>query len=360
MYNLLIVDDKDVFRRMITRMPYFKNNHAKFRIKNLARNGLEALDLLNTDAFDVVLTDIRMPLMNGIDLLKKINKDKLCKCVILLSQYSEFHYAKEGIINGAFDYIVKPVDDEKIKAAFDRAYYHLQSFADKNDMLFNSVVKLAGSAITENDGLLLSALNIASKYIKQSCGSFAEMQLTVSNILERLHYHIELELTYAAQYIPLEKICALNRPVQDERELIELFNAKVVLLHKALAKFRHVSSYCLINKICSYIISDIENISTLQNTAEKFYINKKYLSTLFKKETGIRYVDFVTYFKIERAKMLLSYSDFKIYNVAGVLGFTDTEYFSKVFKKQTGSTPSSFDWSRYIADYETRALKGLK
>ena len=86
MYNLLIVDDKDIFLRMICRMEYFKLNQDKFRIKYLARNGLEALEFLNTGEPDIVLTDIRMPLMNGIELLKKINKNKLCRCTILLSE----------------------------------------------------------------------------------------------------------------------------------------------------------------------------------------------------------------------------------------------------------------------------------
>ena len=102
MYTLLVVDDKEIFHRMIARTSYFKTNRDKFHIKS-ARNGLEALELLQGSEIDIVLTDICMPFMSGIELLREINKRKLCKCTILLSAYSDFSYAKEGIITGAFD-----------------------------------------------------------------------------------------------------------------------------------------------------------------------------------------------------------------------------------------------------------------
>jgi len=348
MYNLLIADDKDVFLRMICRMEYFKLNQDKFRIKYLARNGLEALEFLNTGEPDIVLTDIRMPLMNGIELLKKINKNKLCRCTILLSEYSDFSYAKEGIINGAFDYIVKPVDNYKLKETFDRAFEFMKSFVDKDNLFFNSIVRLAKDMVSDDDEVFLTKLNTVLAYIKQNSDSPSETLLIADDVLEKLNYQITSNFDYIADYIPLDKICALNHPSQNESEIIQMLRNKVFLLRDAMVKFKVDSSCCLVNEIWYDVIANIEDNCNLQNIAKKFYVNKKYLSSLFKKETGIRYVDFATYFKMERAKMLLSYSNLKVFNIAKILGFSDTEYFSRVFKKQTGSTPSSFNWDRYI------------
>ena len=64
---------------------------------------------------DLVITDIRMPIVDGVELLKKIISEELSYCVVFLSEYTEFEYARQGIVYGAFDYIVKPVNQDKIE-----------------------------------------------------------------------------------------------------------------------------------------------------------------------------------------------------------------------------------------------------
>ena len=126
MYQILIVDDKEIFRRKMKRLPYFKNNDV-FTIQYEAQNGLEALEIIKKEKVDVVITDIRMPIIDGLELLKEIKDEQLCKCVILLSEYSDFEYAKKGLVYGAFDYIVKPVDDGKVSAVLERAQNFLEA-----------------------------------------------------------------------------------------------------------------------------------------------------------------------------------------------------------------------------------------
>ena len=129
-YRVLIADDKAVFRRKILRFSYWEENKDKFTITGEASNGLEVLDILNTEQIDVILTDIRMPLLDGISLLKEIHDKKLCPCTILLSEFSDFSYARAGIVGGAFDYLLKPVDAEKIEDVFNRAYAYLHTLED--------------------------------------------------------------------------------------------------------------------------------------------------------------------------------------------------------------------------------------
>lgn len=346
MYNLLIVDDREVFRRMIRRMPYFAENQDKFTIKYAAENGQEALELLQAGDTDVVLTDIRMPVMNGLELLKEIKKSDLCKCTILLSEYSDFSYAKEGIINGAFDYIVKPVDNKTITETFDRAFEFLQSLTDENFALMDSADRLA-RALLHHDEVFHSILTAIINHIER-IDAYEEKFSVVYHTLEQIKSTIANERSYINNYMPIEIICTLPGSGIKEEDILPLFESRVKLVYAGFEKFDFSHPNKNIHDICEYIVENIDRPCKNKDIADVFHISQKYLSTLFKKETGISFVNFVTLFKIERAKMLLSYSDMKIYTIADALGFSDKDYFSKIFKKQTGQTPRSFHWDQYI------------
>jgi two-component system response regulator YesN len=327
-------------------MPYFAANADKFTIKYTAENGQAALDVLQAGDTDIVLTDIRMPVMNGIDLLKEIKRKGLCKCTILLSEYSDFAYAKEGIINGAFDYIVKPVDNETLRETFDRAFAFLQSVVEDDAALMSSVGKLA-EALLGHDEIFRSILAAISKHINR-LGSFEEKVTVICRILEQVKNRLLRERAYLDDYMPLEKICTIANAGSSAEELRASFESRIRFIYTALEKFNFSASNKLVHDICVYIVKNNDRPCGNKEISDIFCLSQKYLSTLFKKETGISFVNFVTIFKIERAKMLLSYSDMKIYQIADALRFCDKDYFSRVFKKQTGLTPRSFNWDAYL------------
>ncbi|WJH34924.1 helix-turn-helix transcriptional regulator [Paenibacillus sp. CC-CFT747] len=76
------------------------------------------------------------------------------------------------------------------------------------------------------------------------------------------------------------------------------------------------------------------------------HLNPSHLSEVFKKETGQTFGDFVTGQKIRRAMEILAVSPAKISEVAGIVGYEDVKYFSQLFKKFTGQTPSEYRESR--------------
>ena len=89
--------------------------YSEFHIKKQAKNGEEALNLLESDDFDLVITDIRMPILDGLELLEIINERNIDTLVVLASTYSEFEYAKKGLQLGAVDYIIKPLNEENMR-----------------------------------------------------------------------------------------------------------------------------------------------------------------------------------------------------------------------------------------------------
>lgn len=117
--HLLIVDDGQYV------VEYLKHllNWAKFGVHRIetTTNPTEARMLLDSDRFDIMITDIRMPEISGIDLLEHIHKRGLKTKVIFLSGYSQFDYAQKAIRFGALDYLLKPVDKDDMDKAMCQA-----------------------------------------------------------------------------------------------------------------------------------------------------------------------------------------------------------------------------------------------
>ncbi len=110
MLKLLIVDDEEMIRTGLMKL--FDWNSLGFEIVGEAADGNKALDLVKEKKPDIVLTDIRMPFKDGLELIndiKLINDDIRC---VILTGYDEFKYAKRAIELGAYSYILKPIEPE--------------------------------------------------------------------------------------------------------------------------------------------------------------------------------------------------------------------------------------------------------
>ncbi|RBW69749.1 response regulator transcription factor [Bacillus taeanensis] len=86
-----------------------------------AENGLSALEYLRKRAYDLLITDIRMPLMNGIELLETLREENNDVISILLTGFAEFEYAQKGLQLGAIDYLLKPIQQEQLIEAVEKA-----------------------------------------------------------------------------------------------------------------------------------------------------------------------------------------------------------------------------------------------
>lgn len=123
MHNLLIVDDQpDLVDDLAEMLPW---ETIGIRQVFKAYSAQEALDLIQSQPVDVVITDIRMPGMSGLDLIKEIRSSWSHIQCILLSGYDDFEYAKQGIQHKATDYLLKPVEDDELMQAVKTALKQL-------------------------------------------------------------------------------------------------------------------------------------------------------------------------------------------------------------------------------------------
>lgn len=97
-----------------------------------------------------------------------------------------------------------------------------------------------------------------------------------------------------------------------------------------------------VDRIAKYIRKNFFRDLSLESVAEQFYISPGHLSRLLREKWNTTFLDLLTRVRIENAKIMLQNSKFKIYEIGTMIGFKDSKYFSQVFKKLTGKTPSEF------------------
>ena len=98
----------------------------------------------------------------------------------------------------------------------------------------------------------------------------------------------------------------------------------------------------MISNAMNYIANHLDLPLSLKDVADSLNVNPSYLSTQFKKETGVTVTDYIRAQKIEYASILLTTTSRQVQEVAEAVGFYDVQYFSKLFKKEKGSTPSTY------------------
>ncbi len=157
MYSILLVDDEENVRdRIRDFVPW---NEYGFEITNEAGNGLEALDLIDEKMPDVIITDIKMPYLDGIELIKRIRSQYSSTVeIIILTGYDEFTYAQEAVKLKVAEYVLKPVSIEstkdllkRIKARLDsdRAEFKNLSNETYSQMMESLRLQLLSSLITK-------------------------------------------------------------------------------------------------------------------------------------------------------------------------------------------------------------------
>ncbi|GEN50048.1 DNA-binding response regulator [Alkalibacterium pelagium] len=112
MYSVIIVDDEPIVREGIEYLIDWKKEG--FEIIDSAENGLEGLALITEKMPDLVITDIKMPGLDGLQMVKQAQESNCQTKFIILSGYSDFKFAQDAITYGAVQYLLKPIDEEEL------------------------------------------------------------------------------------------------------------------------------------------------------------------------------------------------------------------------------------------------------
>lgn len=148
MFKTLLVDDEPAALEYIQRI--IDSRCSSFQVAATARSGEECLEILEGLRVDVVITDIRMKGISGIELIEKIKAIRCNICLIIVSGYSDFEYAKKAITNQVYDYVLKPVDPVDFTDMMERLEKQLRvQEARQRAILFKHICQ--GSYVSRED-----------------------------------------------------------------------------------------------------------------------------------------------------------------------------------------------------------------
>lgn len=235
--KIAIVDDESKIRLGLAKM--IEQASPLYKISGSYTDGDEALRELKTNIVDVLITDIRMPSMDGLQLIEHLRGLNPDLKIIILSGFRDFDYARTALRSGVEDYLMKPVN---------------------RDELYRLLEKLAKS------------LPESTATGAEQTGQSRIVSLIVKEIEET--YYQEFDLT---------------------------------------------------------VFSD------------KAGLNPNYIRQLFKQHRGQSITDYIMHVRVEKAKELLKYNlELKIYEVGEHVGYPDSVYFNRLFKKIAGMTPKEY------------------
>ena len=350
MYSVMLVDDFEFYRNEIRAVGGW-GDVSGFSVVSEAEDGLAALEKLRKDPVDLLITDIRMPLLDGIELTKKVMEDELCGCVVLMSQFSDFEYARKGISSGAFEYMLKPVEIEELLKVLLRAARHIErkktqmlrsdvvtNILSRSSQMFYSETELRKLAIqlgeTNTDALLTAGNLIESTYVKTGFNMINTAYI-LNNAVGKLTELINHELPWLSKFMDLADLVKA-----DYSTCADFSEMRTEFVGLAAKLLRVVGSFDLgdvksgmIRKACRIILTDVDSEITLGRLSELLFISRTYLSSLFKDMTGVNIVKYIAFAKTERAKFLLTHTNLKTYEIGDILCFSDKEYFSKLLKR---------------------------
>lgn len=225
MYSILIVDDEKKERDGICKL--LSHYHIDLKI-NQASNGEEALEAFEKTKYDILLTDIKMPYMDGMQLVKEVQKRGMNPVCIIYSAYGEFEYAQNAISLGVIEYLLKPIQ--------------LDAFKD----LFNKVIDLCKAkdeVEKEKEQVRHAYEEVASYKLSWNLLSYLESEnLDIENInsayIKELQYAFEKEVDFKHNVcIPMIISCYSNLFSMEwetyQNEIEKLLGGKVLIINKA-------------------------------------------------------------------------------------------------------------------------------
>lgn len=221
MYKMIIVDDEPQIRKGLSKS--FPWTQVGFTVIDTFENGLEAINYLTLDTTDIqlILCDIKMPIMNGLQLAEYVHKNMPNITMVFLSAYEDFNYAKDALRFGVKRYIVKPTKYNELLITFDELREELDQKAmqrdetpstyydniihEVNDYILND---LSNANLEQAAEIVHMSTHYLSKLYSQHTG------LTFSTFLlnKRMEKAAELLVDYRYKTYEISDILGYNNP----------------------------------------------------------------------------------------------------------------------------------------------------
>lgn len=297
MWKVLLVEDEVFVRESVREIIAWEE--LGFKVMGEAGNGSEALAMIRRDPPDLVLADIVMPEMDGVELLRRTREEGYRSRFIMLTCIGEFEYVRQAMEYGASNYILKL------------------------SMSVNSLRDTLRKVSTElaRDGAIARS---------QAAGPPPSDDLVAE---EQQPHQLPSSLRISAGS-PEARAHEGGKGAAD----VQSRGPKV-----GEAAISHPEVY----KIIQYISENYSQDITVKSMAQYVMMGENYVSALFKKKTGLTLIHYLHETRVEKAKEYLIHTELPVHEIGHRVGFVNDNYFIKIFKRLTQQTPSKYrQWNK--------------
>lgn len=343
MLKVLLVDDNvRVVEGLKRHIPWSQTG---CECVGTASNGEEALALARTLFPNVVITDVRMPIIDGLELCSVLQAEMPGIHLIVISAYDDFDYAKDAMLCGVENYILKPIDGKKINelaAMLANINVSAGQYAQNISTFTNSTLEneLLESLKTANHEKLIAT--IESIILKDDTKSFKATVDVALSLIRLLHSFIE------RMGLPQDVI---GKTLEDSiRQLqfmvsVEMAFSFIISEYCALCDYiinnKMINAQKMFERVKTYIDKSFTDPDLSTNVISKrFNISQSYLCHIYKSFTNSSINVYITELRIDRAQELLIGTKLSVVEISKQVGYLDPHYFAKVFKKIKGISPT--------------------
>lgn len=395
MWKILIADDEPKIRRGLRNVLDWAEMDAE--IVGEAEDGEIALEMVRDTRPDILLLDICMPFINGIELIEKLKSEYNDCMIIVITGHDEFSYAQEALRLRVFDYVLKPVLKEQLHTVILKAINELGDIRKKNkyfgwaktqlatnfkilkerfmnDWIENHITKIEideqikyfNIELSENCGIILIKPIEKHNIMEDKQWDRNLLVFAIQNVIEELIEDLKPRIVFKDNNDNIIAITAINQ-MADWMELKNKFESyiekyldsnikvyqKVIengvsdipnVYGSLLDEIRRDSNYTpMVTKAKQYIDKNYfkEELS-LEEVSNEIKVSPAYLSRVLKQETGLSFIDYLTQVRVKTAIQLMSDPSMKIYEIAEKVGYNSQHYFSTAFKRVLGVSPVEY------------------
>lgn len=385
MFTVLIVDDEANVRLPMCRtLARFEGVGEVLD----ASSGLEAITILQQRTVQLVITDIRMPAGDGLQLAEYIRQHSPQTDVYVLTGHAEFDYAMKAMQHQVAAYLLKPLSKEKLLEVYNEAYgnYRRRMESEQVNVIRSRALLekrmhdlLHGVPVpTFDEGLIpqYAAIRLVSfstkdlrslgetsvRYFIRECAQESFSGLGTAAVC------VEDRLITVVLFIENDDKEAWEQQVQEISKWMEAkLRIEVKIGHGGCTKeisdlglmymrsmmslgFNEItrkergdSFPPIIKALLKYVHKEYANEAVnLSDFAQQFQVNANYLSNLFHQEMGLTYTQYLTQIRLTEAKRWLRETNLKVYEICIRVGYKDPAYFSRIFKTFVGMAPGDY------------------
>lgn len=359
MYKMILADDDYITREGLRDLIDWPG--MGIEIVDEAEDGGEALKKAKLLNPDIIITDVVMPGMDGIKLTEMLKQQMPEVKVIMISAHQDIQFIKASIKLDTIDYILKPFNPEELKQVVRKVIDRIKSEKAEKRMkedlnryfdkgisstglpvivdLQEKIVNLSGTGQTQQLESEIKGFFYTIRQLKM--GSMIFLTSICSELLVKSLKKVtanEKNEVVAMVRDSLQDFKLLQTTAQMESFVID----KLLFIETIINESKSNKSRRAVREVERLIEKNYNQNITIQYLADEVYMSIGHLQNLFKKETGQTINNYITAVRMDKAKILLKDSGIKIYEVANSVGYQDTNYFTRIFRKVVGENPVDY------------------